>query len=160
EFRRVLFRSEERALALEEAVRRLTSFPADTYGITGRGRIEPGAFADLVVLDPATIADRATFDQPHQLATGVRHVLVNGAPVLRDGEHTGAKAGRAVRRGHRGEPPPANRDPAEPPPARREPAEPPPAKREPAEPPPAKREPAEPPPAKREPAERPVTPPG
>jgi len=104
---------EERALALEEAVRRLTSFPADTYGITGRGRIEPGAFADLVVLDPATIADRATFDQPHQLATGVRHVLVNGAPVLRDGEHTGAKAGRAVRRGRRGEPPPAKREPAE-----------------------------------------------
>ena len=90
---------EEKAVELAEAIRRMTSFPAATYGITDRGRLAPGAFADAVVFDPATVADRATFEQPHRYATGVRHVLVNGQLVVKDGEHTGATPGRAVRRG-------------------------------------------------------------
>lgn len=90
---------EEKAVELTEAIRRMTSFPAETYGITDRGRLAPGAFADAVVFDPATVADRATFEEPHRYATGVRHVLVNGQLVVKDGEHTGATPGRAVRRG-------------------------------------------------------------
>ena len=62
-----------------------------------RGQLAPGYFADVVVFDPATIADHATFEKPHQYATGVRHVFVNGVQVLKDGEHTGAKPGRVVR---------------------------------------------------------------
>ncbi|HUS68099.1 MAG TPA: D-aminoacylase [Kofleriaceae bacterium] len=89
---------DQKVVALPEAIRRLTSFPAETFGVADRGRLAAGAFADVVVFDPATIADRATFDAPHQYAAGVKHVLVNGAPVLRDGQHTGARAGRAVRR--------------------------------------------------------------
>jgi N-acyl-D-amino-acid deacylase len=90
-----------KAVPLADAIRRLTSFPADTFGIADRGRIVPGAFADLVVFDPAIVADRATFEDPHQYATGVKHVLVNGTPVVTDGAHTGATAGRAVRRARR-----------------------------------------------------------
>ncbi len=89
---------EERVVPLEEAVRRLTSFPAATLGIERRGTLAPGDFADVVVFDPATIRDHATFERPHQYATGVAHVFVNGTQVLRDGEHTGAKPGRVVRR--------------------------------------------------------------
>jgi N-acyl-D-amino-acid deacylase len=93
---------EQHALSLADAIRRLTSFPAATLGITDRGVLEPGAFADVVVFDPATIADHATFAQPQQFATGVLDVLVNGAAVIRDGEHTGAKPGRVLRgRGYR-----------------------------------------------------------
>jgi len=88
---------DEGLIPLEEAVRRLTSFPAETFGIERRGVLEPGAFADVVVFDPATIADHATFAEPHQYATGVSHVFVNGVHTLRDGEHTGAMAGRFVR---------------------------------------------------------------
>jgi N-acyl-D-amino-acid deacylase len=95
---------EDSALSLEEAVRKLTSLPADTYGLADRGRLDPGGFADLVVFDPATITDRATFERPHQYATGVRHVVVNGAVVLQDGEHTGATPGRALRRSRAGRP--------------------------------------------------------
>ena len=62
-----------------------------------RGALRPGWFADVVVFDPATIADRATFEKPHQYATGMKHVFVNGTQVLRDGEHTGATPGRVVR---------------------------------------------------------------
>ncbi|NNE09729.1 MAG: D-aminoacylase [Gemmatimonadetes bacterium] len=90
-------------VSLEEAVRRLTSFPARHLGIAERGEIRTGYHADLVVFDPATIADRATYAEPHQLATGVRHVIVNGVPVIRDGVHTGALPGRVVRGpGYRG----------------------------------------------------------
>jgi len=98
-FARVLgkYVREERLLTLEEAVRRLTSLPASVLRLTDRGRLAPGYFADLVLFDPATIADRATYEQPHQYATGVRHVFVNGVPVIRDGEHTGATPGRVVR---------------------------------------------------------------
>jgi N-acyl-D-amino-acid deacylase len=90
---------EERVIPLEEAIRRLTSLPATNLRLDGRGTLAPGAFADIVVFDPAAIADRATFEKPHQYAVGVRHVFVNGVQVLKDGEHTGAKPGRALRRG-------------------------------------------------------------
>jgi N-acyl-D-amino-acid deacylase len=89
---------EQRVIPLQEAIRRLTSLPASTLGIERRGALAPGYFADLVVFDPATITDHATFSQPHQYATGVVHVFVNGTQVLKDGEHTGAKPGRVVRR--------------------------------------------------------------
>ena len=88
---------EEKRLTLAEAVRRLTSFPAANLGLTGRGALKPGYFADIAVFDPATIADRATFAKPQQYAVGMRHVLVNGVAVVRDGEHTGATPGRFVR---------------------------------------------------------------
>lgn len=90
---------DERIIPLEEAIRRLTSLPATNLRLTGRGTLTPGAFADIVVFDPASIADRATFEKPHQYAVGVRHVFVNGVQVLKDGEHTGAKPGRALKRG-------------------------------------------------------------
>jgi len=84
-------------LTVEEAVRRLTSLPADNLRLKRRGRLVPGYFADVVVFDPATVQDHATFDRPHQYATGVKYVFVNGTPVLRDGEHTNARPGRVVR---------------------------------------------------------------
>jgi membrane dipeptidase len=87
---------DEQVIPLEAAVHRLTGFAADTLGIRGRGRLEAGSFADVVVFDPATIQDHATYEEPHQLATGVRDVWVNGVQVLRDGEHTGATPGRVV----------------------------------------------------------------
>ncbi len=88
---------EEQIVTLEEAVRRLTHFPAANLKLDRRGSLAPGYFADVVVFDPATITDHATFQQPHQLATGVVHVFVNGVQVLKDGEHTGAKPGRFVK---------------------------------------------------------------
>ena len=88
---------DEGVLLLPEAVRRLTSLPATNLSIERRGLLAPGYFADVVVFDPATIRDNATFEKPHQYATGVAHVFVNGVQVLRDGEHTGAKPGRVVR---------------------------------------------------------------
>ncbi|MEJ2483681.1 MAG: D-aminoacylase [Gemmatimonadota bacterium] len=88
---------DEGVIPLEEAIRRLTSFPAETFGIERRGVLAPGAYADVVVFDPETIEDRATFAEPHQYAVGVRHVFVNGVHTLADGGHTGATAGRFVR---------------------------------------------------------------
>lgn len=88
---------EEGIISLEEAVRRLTSFPTTNLGIADRGLLAEGYFADVVVFDPATITDHATFEDPHQYSTGVVHVWVNGGQVLRDGEHTGAMPGRVVR---------------------------------------------------------------
>ena len=88
---------DEKIIPLEEAVRRLTSFPAENLKIEGRGRLAVGYFADVVVFDPATIQDHATYNDPHQYATGVSHVFVNGVQVLKDGEHTGATSGRVVR---------------------------------------------------------------
>jgi N-acyl-D-amino-acid deacylase len=89
---------DERVIPLEEAIRKLTSLPAATLRINKeRGQLSAGVLADVVVFDPATIADRATYEQPHQYSTGVRHVWVNGVQVLKDGEHTGAKPGRVVR---------------------------------------------------------------
>lgn len=100
-FARVLGRytRELGVLTLPEAVRRMTSLPATTFGLTGRGVLGAGYAADMVVLDPATVADRATFAEPHQLAVGVRDVVVNGVVALRDGAPTGARPGRALRRG-------------------------------------------------------------
>ena len=98
-FARVLGRyvRDERLFSLEEAVRRMTSAVAIRIGVTDRGLVRPGMFADLAVFDPATIADRATYERPHQLAVGVQHVLVNGTEVWRDGAATGATPGRALR---------------------------------------------------------------
>jgi N-acyl-D-amino-acid deacylase len=87
---------EEKVIPLEEAVRRLSGLPAANLGLDRRGLIRDGFFADIAVFDPKTIADRATYENPHQYATGMTHVLVNGIPVLKDGEHTGAKPGRAL----------------------------------------------------------------
>jgi N-acyl-D-amino-acid deacylase len=87
---------EQKVISLAEAVRRLSGLPAINLGLDHRGFIEQGMFADVVVFDPQTIADRATFEQPHQYSIGVRHVFVNGVQVLKDGEHTGAKPGRAL----------------------------------------------------------------
>ena len=98
-FARVLgkYVRDEKILSMQEAIRRLTSFPAETLKLERRGRLQPGYFADVVVFDPNKIQDHATFEQPHQYSTGVTHVFVNGAQVLKDGEHTGAKPGRFVR---------------------------------------------------------------
>ena len=96
---------EERALTLAEAVRRMTSFPADNLGLRDRGRLREGAYADVVVFDPETVTDHATYEKPHQLATGVSHVLVNGGLALDGGKPTGAATGRVVRgQGWRGWP--------------------------------------------------------
>lgn len=83
---------------IEEAVRRMTSLPADNLQLRDRGRLVPGAFADVVVFDPETVTDEATYTDSHRYATGIRHVLVNGVPVVRDGELTGATPGRRLRR--------------------------------------------------------------
>jgi len=88
---------DEKLMPLEEAVRRLSALPASNLKLRKRGLLEEGFFADVVVFDPATVADHATFEQPHQYATGVRDVFVNGVAVLRGGEHTGATPGRVVR---------------------------------------------------------------
>lgn len=88
---------DEKLIPLEQAIHRLTGFPAQTLKIKERGLLKKDYFADLVLFDPAKIQDHATFDQPHQYSTGVVHVWVNGVQVLKDGEHTGAKPGRVVR---------------------------------------------------------------
>jgi len=88
---------DEKIISLEEAVRRLTTLPAENLKLDRRGALKPGYFADVVVFDPAKIEDHATFDKPHQYATGVVHVFVNGTQVFKNGEHTGAKPGRVVR---------------------------------------------------------------
>ena len=88
---------DEQVITLTEAIRRLSSFPAQNLKITDRGRLEVGYFADIVIFDPAAIRDHATFDEPHQYATGMVHVVINGVPVLLDGEHTGATPGRFVK---------------------------------------------------------------
>jgi N-acyl-D-amino-acid deacylase len=88
---------DEQVITLEEAVRRLTSLPASNLKLRRRGALRVGHHADIVVFDPATITDHATFDAPHQYATGVQHVFVNGVHALRDGEPTSARPGRVVR---------------------------------------------------------------
>lgn len=87
---------EEKLLSLEAAIHKMTGLPASNLGLDRRGLLRAGYFADVVVFDPKTIADRATFDRPHQYAVGFEHVFVNGVHVLKDGEHTGAKPGRAL----------------------------------------------------------------
>jgi len=87
---------DEKIIPLAEAVHRMSGLPATNLDLKDRGFVREGMFADVVVFDPATIADRATFEKPHQYSLGMQHVFVNGAQVLKDGEHTGAKPGRAV----------------------------------------------------------------
>lgn len=98
-FARVLgkYVRQEELLPLEEAIRRMTSLPADNIQIRDRGRLSVGFYADVVVFDPTTVLDHATFAKPHQYATGVEHVFVNGEHVLKDGKHTGALPGQVVR---------------------------------------------------------------
>jgi N-acyl-D-amino-acid deacylase len=88
---------DEKLISLEQAVYRLTTLPAANLGIKDRGALKPGYYADVVVFDPATIGDRSTFEKPHQYSVGMRDVFVNGVGVLRNGEHSGATPGRAVR---------------------------------------------------------------
>ena len=88
---------DEKVMALEEAIRRLTSLPAANLKLDKRGALKTGHYADVVVFDPMTIQDHATFDKPHQYSTGMKHVFVNGVQVLKAGEHTGATPGRFVR---------------------------------------------------------------
>jgi len=88
---------DEKVISLEEAVHRLTMFPASNMKIERRGALKEGYSADVVVFDPAKIQDHSTFEDPHQLSTGMTHVFVNGVQVMRDGEHTGATPGRVVR---------------------------------------------------------------
>jgi N-acyl-D-amino-acid deacylase len=99
-FARVLGRyvRERKVLTLEEAVRKMSSMPARRVGLHDRGLLLPGFKADLVVFDPATIADKATFERPHQYAVGVSHVLVNGVFVVEEGKTTGARPGKVLRR--------------------------------------------------------------
>jgi len=98
-FARVLgkYVRDEKALTLEQAVRKLSALPADVLSISDRGRLKKGHYADIVVFDPKTIQDHATFANSHQLATGVQHVVINGQFALRDGMATGAASGRFVR---------------------------------------------------------------
>jgi N-acyl-D-amino-acid deacylase len=98
-FARVLgkYVRDERVITLEDAIRKLAALPAQTMRIDRRGELKPGFYADVVVFDPEKIQDHATFVEPHQYATGMVHVFVNGEHVLKDGEHTGATPGRVVR---------------------------------------------------------------
>jgi dihydroorotase/N-acyl-D-amino-acid deacylase len=98
-FPRILGRyvREQRVLKLEDAIRKLSSAVATRLSIPDRGLLREGFAADVVVFDPATVADRATFERPHQLSAGIQHVFVNGVAVVRDGKVTGAKPGEVVR---------------------------------------------------------------
>ena len=100
-FPRILgeFVREKRIMGLEEAVRKMTSAPAARLGLADRGILRDGAVADVVVFDPETVASLATYDEPRRFPVGIEHVIVNGTPVVRDSEHTGALPGRALRRG-------------------------------------------------------------
>ena len=97
-FARVLgkYVRDDKVLSLPDAIRKLSGLPATNLELDRRGFLKEGMFADVVVFDPATVSDRATFQNPHQYATGMRQVFVNGAQVIRDGEHTGARPGRAL----------------------------------------------------------------
>jgi N-acyl-D-amino-acid deacylase len=98
-FARVLgkYVRDEKIIPLEEAVRKLTALPASNLKIKKRGSLVEGNFADIAIFNPETIKDHATYAEPHQLATGMVHVLVNGEQVLKDSEHTGALPGQVVR---------------------------------------------------------------
>ena len=89
---------ERTVLSLEEMIRKMTSLPATRFGLKGRGRLAPGYFADVVVFDPDTVASTSTFENPAVYPTGIAWVLVNGEVVVDHGQHTGARAGRVLRR--------------------------------------------------------------
>jgi N-acyl-D-amino-acid deacylase len=93
------FVRDERLLSLEGAVHKMTGAAAARLGLRERGTIRDGAFADLVVFDPATVRSNATYDEPREFPTGIEQVIVNGMPVVSDGAHTGATPGRAIRLG-------------------------------------------------------------
>ena len=99
-FPRVLGRyvREMKVISLEEAIRKMTSLPASILGLTDRGLIKEGMWADVVIFDPATVADRATFEDPFQYPVGITTVLVNGTVVLDEGTHTNARPGKVLRR--------------------------------------------------------------
>jgi len=88
---------EEKVITLEEAIHKLSGLPASHLKLKKRGLLKEGYAADIVIFDPANITDHATFENPHQYATGVKHVFVNGTQVLKNGEHTGAKPGQVVK---------------------------------------------------------------
>jgi len=90
---------EKQLVALEEAIRKMTTLPAERLGLTKRGRLAPGYFADLVVLNPDTVRDEATFAEPHTYSSGIQHVLVNGESVVTDGKPTGRTPGKVIRTG-------------------------------------------------------------
>ncbi len=90
---------EKGTMTLETAINKMTGFPAERLGLRDRGLVREGMAADIVVFDPETVMDRATFEEPHQFPVGVPHVLVNGVPIVSDGMHTGARSGRVLRRG-------------------------------------------------------------
>jgi N-acyl-D-amino-acid deacylase len=98
-FARVIgkYSRDEHVLTLEEAIRKLSKLPADNLKLKKRGALRPGNFADVLVFDASKVNDSSTFEKPHQFATGMVHVFVNGVQVLKDGEHTGAKPGRFVK---------------------------------------------------------------
>ena len=97
-FPRILGRyvRDEKVLPLEEAIRKMTSLAAEQMKIAGRGTLKEGYFADVVIFDPKTVADTATYEKPHQYPVGIDHVIVNGVVTIRGGKHTGAHAGRAL----------------------------------------------------------------
>jgi N-acyl-D-amino-acid deacylase len=99
-FARVLgyYTRERKLFELPEAIKKMTSMPADQIGLHDRGRIARGLKADLVVFDAATVKDEATFENPHRYASGIPYVIVNGVLVVEHGQHTGAKPGRALRK--------------------------------------------------------------
>jgi len=88
---------DERVISLEEAIRKMTSLPAGQFGFADRGRLAEGLAADVVIFDPKTVGDRATYAEPHQYPAGVLHVLVNGVPVVRDGAQLEARPGQVLR---------------------------------------------------------------
>ncbi|HLL82102.1 MAG TPA: amidohydrolase family protein, partial [Longimicrobium sp.] len=100
-FPRILCRyvRERQVITLEDAVRKFTALPASRVGLADRGVVKAGMYADLTLFDPATVCDRATFENPVQTSVGIRHVIVNGTPVVRNGAVTGARSGRGLRRG-------------------------------------------------------------
>jgi N-acyl-D-amino-acid deacylase len=87
----------DRVLSIEAAVHKLSALPADNQSLKNRGRLQAGNFADIVVFDPNTTQDHATYERPHQLSTGVSYVVVNGKLAITDGKPTGAATGRVVR---------------------------------------------------------------
>jgi N-acyl-D-amino-acid deacylase len=98
-FARVLAKyvRDEKVIPLQEAIRKLSALPADVLSLTDRGRLQKGYFADVVIFDPATVQDHATYDKPHQLSTGVSDVWINGVRALKDSEATRSTSGRFVR---------------------------------------------------------------